>query len=70
MRKTVVEALANYKSVSIYQIDEPITVELTFYRTDFCEKVLSRYGSDVTRTSARTLQRKLKKITKYEDLKF
>ena len=70
LRKTVVEALSNYKSVSIYQIDEPITVELTFYRTDFCEKALSRCGSDVTRVSARTLQRKLKKITKYEDLKF
>ena len=68
--KTVGEALKHYKSVPLYQIEGPLTVELTFYRTDFCEKVLARCGDEVRRVDARTLQRTVEKIVRYEDLRF
>ena len=67
---TVKTALENYKSVPIYKVKEPLTVELTYYRTDMCEKALARSGSDVKRIDARTLQKTVEKMTKYEDLKF
>ncbi len=67
---TVRSALKNYKSVPIYTVEEPVTVELTFYRTDMCEKALARCGNEVKRVDARTLQRVIQKIKRYEDLKF
>jgi len=68
--KTVSEALKNYKSVPPYQIDGPLTIEMTYYRTDFCEKVLPRCGSHVRRVDARTLEWTVEKVQRYEDLRF
>ncbi len=67
---TIQAALQNYKTVSTFQTEEPATVELTFYRTDMCEKVLAHCGNDVRRVDARTLQKVVKKITSYADLNF
>ncbi|MBQ9112560.1 MAG: M55 family metallopeptidase [Clostridia bacterium] len=67
---TIKTALNNYKNVSIYKIDEPATVSLTFCRTDMCEKAYARCTDEVTRVDARTLCRTVDKITRYGDLKF
>ncbi|MBQ9773668.1 MAG: M55 family metallopeptidase [Clostridia bacterium] len=68
--RTVREALANYRSVSPYRVSEPVTVELTYYRTDMCEQALERCGADVIRKDARTLTKCVSHITEYNDLKF
>ena len=70
LQSTVKSALKNYKSVSLYKVDEPATVELTFYRTDLCEKALEKCPDEVIRVDARTLRRVVDKITRYEDIKF
>lgn len=70
LQKTVAEALQNYRRVPAYRIDEPATVELTFYRTDMCERALERCGSEVERVDARTLRKRVERILCYEDLKF
>ena len=70
LTSTIKKALKNYRSVSIYKMDEPATVSLTFYRTDMCERALSRCGDEVVRLDARTLCRAVDRITRYEDLKF
>lgn len=67
---TVKAALKSYQSVSLYKVNEPATVSLTFYRTDMCEKAYARCGVEVTRVDARTLCRTVEKIMRYEDLKF
>lgn len=64
------EALANYQHVKPYRMEGESVVELTFYRTDFCEKALARCGAEVERVDARTLRRRMASITRYEDLKF
>ena len=53
-----------------FDLGLPATVELTFYRTDMCEEALAHCGDDVIRLNARTLQRKVDRITRYEELKF
>ena len=63
-------AVKTYKSITAFKMPEPLTVELTFYRTDMCETALKNAGDDVVRTDARTLARTVERITKYEDLKF
>lgn len=68
--KTVKNALCDYKSIPLYRLSEPAEVELTFYRTDMCEEALLRCGSDVERTDARTLKRRVTKLDKYSHLKF
>ncbi|MBQ7386660.1 MAG: M55 family metallopeptidase [Clostridia bacterium] len=70
LKETVKRALENYKSVPVYKVGEPATVELTFYRTDMCENALMRCTDEVERIDARTLRRTVRHITKYEDLKF
>jgi len=67
---TVRNALANYKTVPVYQTKMPITVELTYYRTDMCETDLLHCGTDVVRKDARTLSKTLTQITQYADLRF
>lgn len=67
---TVKTALKNYKSVSLYKTQDPVTVSLTYYRTDMCERVLARCGDGVTRVDARTLCKTVDAVTKYDDLKF
>ena len=68
--QTVKSALADYGSVSLFRLAEPATVELTFYRTDMCEKALSRCTDDVVRVDARTLRRDVDKLQKYALMKF
>ena len=70
LRRTVCEALANYQRVEPFFMEGDAVVELTFYRTDMCEKALDRCDETVRRVDARTLCRTVKSITKYEDLKF
>ena len=67
---TVRSALESYKSIPPYKVELPTTVELTFYRTDFCEKVLAKCGPEVERVDARTLRKQVTGIKKYRDLKF
>lgn len=67
---TVRSALESYKSIPPYKGELPTTVELTFYRTDFCEKVLAKCGPEVERVDARTLRKQVTGIKKYRDLKF
>lgn len=63
-------ALAQYPAIPPFRMQEPLTVELTFCRTDMCEEALQHYGSEVVRVDARTLQRRVGRLTRYEELKF
>ena len=67
---TVRRALVQYPHIKPFGLSLPATVELTFCRTDMCEEALQRCGDDVVRLDARTLQRKVDRITHYELLKF
>ena len=67
---TIKNAVENYRGVSLYKIDGPVTVSLTFYRTDMCEKAYARCKDGVRRADARTLQKTIEKILCYDDLKF
>ncbi len=69
---TVREALKHYREVSIVKVEEPTTVELTYYRTDMCEKAWDKYsdGGNVMRVDARTLRKTVEMIKTYQDLKF
>ena len=69
LQTTIAEALKNYQSVALYKIDEPVTVEQTFYRTDFCETAIKQYKS-FHRVDARTIRKTVQSITNYSDLKF
>lgn len=50
-----------------FQLPLPLTVEITYTRTDYCEEALSQC-LDATRTDARTLKKTLSKIDSYADL--
>lgn len=67
---TIKNALANYKKISLYKVTEPVTIELTYYRTDFCEEAYAQCGPDVERIGARTLRRQVDKITQNSELRF
>lgn len=67
---TVRSGLKCYRSIPPYCTQLPATVELTYYRTDFCESALAKCGPEVERTDARTLRKKIVEIKKYRDLKF
>ena len=67
--ETIKKALADYKNVSMIRFTEPARIETTFYRTDFCENVLSRTGPEVRRRDARTLEKTVAQIKRYADLK-
>ena len=70
LTNTIKTALRNYKNVSLYKMDGPMVVTLTYYRTDMCERALSRCGDEVARLDARTLCRTVDGIIKYDDLRF
>ena len=70
VEKTVQQALENYKSVPTVSASLPATVELTYYRTDMCEKAMGKAKCEFIRLDARTLQKRVDKIEKYSDLKF
>ena len=67
---TVKEAIKNYKSVGLYDLGAPYTVEATFYRTDMCEDVLANGKPGVTRLDARTIAKTVDRIERYFDLRF
>lgn len=67
--ETIGKALANYKNVSLIRYSEPAHIEQAFYRTDFCEKVLSKRGPEVRRVDARTLEKTVAHIAAYADLR-
>ncbi|MBQ8310652.1 MAG: M55 family metallopeptidase [Clostridia bacterium] len=67
---TVKTALANRASVPCIQLQEPLCVEQSFYRTDMCESALANCSADVLRVNARTLQKEVQCISSYFDLKF
>ena len=67
---TVRDALESYRSIPLYRAELPATVELTYYRTDFCESALAKCGPEVERVDARTLRKEITEIKKYRDLKF
>ena len=70
VKATVKKALASYREIPPFKAPLPATVELTFYRTDMCEKKLEKATGAITRVNARTLQKTLAKIEAYADLKF
>ena len=67
---TVRSALECYCSIPPYCTQLPATVELTYYRTDFCESALAKCGPEVERVDARTLRKTVSRLEKYKDLKF
>ena len=70
LKDTVKTAIENYKTVGLYNMKAPYTVEATFYRTDMCEDVLSKGLPGVIRKDARTIAKTIKRINRYDDLKF
>lgn len=67
---TVKAALASYRAVPVYCMEMPLDVEVTFYRTDMCERALARCGKTVERVDARTLRRTVEHLTSYDRLRF
>ena len=67
---TIRRALAGWRSVPLYTLPEPLTVELACYRTDFCEAHLAHGNHGVERVDARTLRKTVDVLRRYEDLKF
>ena len=70
IRETVKKALESYRKIPPMKVSLPSDVELTYYRTDMCEKALSRAKGPVERVDARTLRKTVDRIETYEDLKF
>ena len=67
---TIEKALANYKNVPLYKVEEPAEIEICYYRTDMCEEAIERKNGDVERIDARRLKKTVEKIMRYEDFKF
>jgi len=67
---TVKKALENYRNVSLYKLQEPLTIELTYYRSDMCDEAYAGCGEDVERVDARTLRKTVSELKTYEQLKF
>ena len=70
VEKTVKKALASYREIPAYRYSLPLTVELTYYRTDMCEKAMGKAKCKFLRKDARTLQKQIFKVESYSDLKF
>lgn len=56
------------RNIEPLKISKPITVEITYYRTDMCEGTLER-TSDVERVDARTLRKISNTLESFTDLK-
>ena len=67
---TIRRALSGYLDIPPYRVELPATIELTFYRTDYCESALAKCDAKVERVGARTLRKRISAITKYADIKF
>lgn len=67
---TIKDALTNFRSVSLFKMEAPYTVELTFYRSDMCDEAYERCAGSAERIDARTLIKTLPSIASYDDLKF
>lgn len=70
IKKTVKEAIKNWKNIKPFRVEGPITVEITYYRTDMCEEELARCSRECTRKDARTLTRVIDNAADYWDLYF
>lgn len=70
LRETIETAIKNRRKIKPFKVIFPLTIELTYYRTDMCEEVFEHCDGSVTRIDARTLQKTIEKITNYSDLKF
>ena len=70
MHDTIVAAVKQYRSVSLYRVSEPATVEQTFCRADFCESRMKKQTVAFERVDARTLRKTVPTITSYTDLRF
>ncbi len=72
VRDTVSAALqaARAKTVLPMKIDLPAEIEITYYRTDYCEDALRRSGDTVRRIDARTLRRTVAELTDYYVFRF
>ena len=68
--ETIRAALDGKDRVELFSLPAPHTVELTFYRTDMCDKSFDKGDPTVERVDARTLRRRVARILRYEDLKF
>lgn len=67
----VKQALGNYKSIKLMEC--PVAnaeVEITYYRTDMCEAAMQKASCDYVRKDARTLVKKLGKITDFSCYSF
>ena len=70
IRECVKKALATYREIPPFRVKEPAEIELTFYRTDFCEEAMEKASSLFTRKDARTLIKTVSEIKNSSDLKF
>ena len=68
--RTVREALKAFPEIPLFEIPGPLTVELTYYRTDMCDEAFARAAPGTVRADARTLRRTLERLERYEDLRF
>ena len=62
--------LIQCKQMPLLQMELPLTVELTFYRSDYCEEALAGAEEGTQRVGARTLRKQVEKIKAYRDLLF
>ncbi|MEG2570367.1 MAG: M55 family metallopeptidase [Clostridia bacterium] len=69
VRAAARDGMALIGKIAPYKIPLPLTIELTFCRTDFCDDTMVR-RPDVTRVDARRVRRVVDKIEGYSDLLF
>lgn len=69
MRAAVTQAIAGAAAVPPMRISLPAVVEITYYRTDFCEeKLFSSNDGELLRADARTLVKKTDRLSSFHDL--
>lgn len=70
LKTTIETAIKNRYNIKPLKVEFPLTIELTYYRTDMCEQALENCPVNVTRVDARTLKKTVNKVINYYDLKF
>ena len=63
------KALSDYKHIKPMTLELPAKLEITYYRTDMCEKVMANCKCKVERIDARTLLKHIDKAETYWDLR-
>ena len=70
LEKALISAARGYKDIKPLTTSLPAEIRLTYYRSDMCDEVFTKAPAGVVRESARTLSKRISRITSYDELKF